>query len=385
MPYFNQFTAVIYKDTTETQLVDFSDTLLDLDFGTGLPGGFDSCTFVVPVVGIASVNWFKNYFTYHFVLYDYLGRRSFEGRIEDTELVVHGVSITVMGYYAHASDLTQGLVYPDAVPTSMSQIIEDCISLTTLWTDTTAFVKATTTDITPRDYAWGEKIKTVIEDVLPMGSDGTPVKPMHFAVWDYVTPHLFEEPSLSEPARHRISIFSAGGARGINLRISRAEIYNKIQAYFEDPDGGPGITSAIGGYGWQEDTFSQRQFGVREGTINVGQELEAVAQLVVDNAILFYPFPRQSARITLSGRVSSPNGVLSDIHTIRAGTIIEMVDFDPYMAQLIDVAPDAYSAKAFITGTRYSASSNTMELFLGTRTYAFEILMGQIGQATGIV
>jgi hypothetical protein len=374
-------TVAIWK-TYEENPQDFLEATnkhSGLTFETVLPGGFGTCSFKVGVGGWNAVHWYRDYVGKHVVLFDHLDRRLYEGRIASTDAEGDGVSVSVEGYYAHAGDLIDGLIYPIDTPTSISQVIIDAVSLTSEWSHDISMIKTTVTDITPQDFTGGKKIADAIQTVLKTGDDGLTPVPLYFAIWDYRRAFLFAEKQPTDIPDWQVFTKDFGGQSGLSLSRSRQSLYNKIQVLYDDPDIGQTFTD------WYEDSLSQSLFGVREGTMNIGSSDSGTAAIIAALALKAYAYPIQSSKLGISGRVYSIAGAPDFPYMVRAGTLIRVNDYDPTVSQLVSGQGGMDAAVAFITRTNYTADDNTLQVELGTAGYALDIELARIGASSGSI
>lgn len=367
-------------DETPANFVETVERFSNLTFGTVLPGGYGSCSFNIEVSGWNAIRWYREYLGHHAVIFDHLGRRIYEGRIEVTSADVKGVKVTLSGYYAHAQDETHGIIYPLSVPTSISDIIEDTVDLASQWwSGDHSQIKVTVTDITPQDFTGEQKLRDAIEAVLKFGDDGVTPIPLHFAIWEHRRPYLFSEPVVIDDPDWRVSVKDFGGGRGLALSRSVRGLYNKIQVLYDDPDIGPTFTD------WEEDLVSQNLFWLREGSLNIGAALPGIAETIGELAINAYSKPKQTSRLGITGKVRTKAGAPDFPYMIRAGDMIQIVDYDPSVAQLVSGQGGEDAAIAFVNSTRYNYGSNQVDIQLGSKNIAMDLLMARLGMSSGSV
>lgn len=373
--------AAIWKNYDETpeSFREATSRIDGVQFETVLPGGFGAGSFTVPVGGWNAIRWYRDYVGHHVVLYDHLGRRIYEGRIVSTNADGTGVNVVTEGYYAHGNDLTHGIVYPISVPKSISDIVKDTIALATQWSQDTSMIQTTTTDVTPQDFTGDKKLIDAIETVLKTGDDSTIPIPLHFAIWENRRAYLFSEPQLEVLPSWMAYTKDFADGKGMALSRSRQDLFNKIQVLFDDPDIGQTFTD------WFQDAVSQALFGTREGTMNIGSSVSGIANLVGELALKAYSKPTQSSSFGVSGRIYTWSGAQDFPYMVRAGSLIGVNDFDPTVSQLVDGSSGADSSVAFISRTHYDASSNTVELELGRKNIALDILLARLGMSSGSI
>jgi hypothetical protein len=372
----------IWKNYNEypSDFKEMTDRFSGLGFDTILHGGFGAATFKVEVGGYNAIRWYRDYVGHHAVVFDHFGRRLYEGRIEATDADAKGVKVACAGYYAHAQDLTHGIIYPAGVPTSISEMIEDTVDLSDQWWKNHARIKLTVTDITPQDFTGEQKLKDAIDQVTKFGDDGVIPVPIYFAIWEHRMPYLFAEPDIrTEEPDWQVFVKDFGGSAGVTLSRNRRRLYNKIQVLYDDPDIGATFTD------WVEDSVSQGLFGVREGSLNIGAALPGIADTMAELAIHSYSKPTQSSRLGISGRVYTKAGAPEFPYMVRAGQLIRVNDYDPAVAQLVSAESGEDAAIAFINKTRYNADKNTLQVELGKKNVALDLLMARLGLGSASV
>lgn len=351
-----------------------------LRFGTVLNGGFGGAQFRVETTDWNATQWYENYLGFHIVIFDSFGRRVYEGRIESIAYVVDkGIEVSCVGYYAHAQDLTHGVIYPAGVPKTISEIIEETIDLSDQWWDDKSQIETTTVDITPQDFTGEQKLVDAIEECLKYGNDATPPKPMYFTIWEHRQPFLFSEPALSNFPDWQVYLKDLEISQSLSLSRSKENLYNKIQVLYDDPDIGPAFTD------WAEDTISQDLFGVREGSLNIGGALPDVADVIRDLAIENYAYPEQSSTLKISGRVRSNAHTIELPYLIRAGELLRINDFDPSIAQRTLGTGGLDSNMAVVHKTLYNVESNTMSVTLGKTNILMDMLLARIGKSSASI
>jgi hypothetical protein len=368
-------------DESPANFVETVERFSGLSFGTILPGGYGGCSFNVEVSGWNAIRWYRDYLGHHVVIFDHLGRRVYEGRIEVTDASIRGVKVTVSGYYSHAQDETHGIIYPVTVPASISDVIEDTVDLASQWwSGDHSQIKVTVTDITPQDFTGEQKLRDAIEAVLKFGDDGVIPVPLHFAIWNHRRPYLFAEPDIiGDEPDWQVSVKDFAKGRGLALNRSIRGLFNKIQVLYDDPDIGPTFTD------WEEDLVSQNLFWLREGSINIGAALTGIATTIGELAINAYSKPKQTSRLGITGKVKTKAGAPDFPYMVRAGDLVRINDYDPSVAQLVSGQGGEDAAIAVINSTRYNYERNQLELQLGSKSVAMDLLMARLGMSSGSV
>ncbi len=348
-----------------------------LSFSTQAMGGFGDCSFTIPVSGWNAVRWYRSYLGFHVAIFDPYGRRVYEGRIEDAEAAPEGVNITCLGYFSNAKELTDGMIYLLGDSPTPTQLVKDAVDIAYntngLWQNDYSMIQKLTQNIGAQDFTGGRKLNDAIEEACKYGNDATVPKPMYFALWDHRRAYFYEEPDLSGTPAWRIFMKDFANGKGLSLSRTRSNVWNKIQVIFDDPDIGTTFTD------WAENKDSQRLFGVREGSLSIGSSLLAIAEVIRDLAINAYAFPDQSSKISISGRVYNAASARDYPWMLRAGSLIQVMDYDPSVAQLVGGSSGLDSATMFISRTNYNADSNTIDLELGRRNVVLDLIMARLG------
>ena len=352
-----------------------------LTFSTLAQGGFGDASFTVQVSGWNAVKWYRAYLNFHVVIFDHLGRRLYEGRIEDTEATTEGVNVTCLGYYATAQELHSWLYYPDNV--TGSQLVSDAIDIvsekTGAWLNDTSMVQELLINLAPLDFMIDKKIQDMLTAACKYGDGGLIPKPMYFGLWENRRPYFIAEPDVTSEATWRLYIKDFSSSQGLSLSRSRSNVWNRIQAVYDDPLIGGTFTD------YADDPDSQRLFGLKEGSISVGSAPVDVANLARDLAIKAYANPEQSSKISVQGRVYTRAGAPDYPYMVRAGSMMQVMDYDPSVGQLVGGTSGVDSAVAFISRTTYKGDDNSIDLELGRKNVALDLLLAKIGVNSGSV
>lgn len=84
-------------------LENLTDRVSPPVFGTAVPGGFSTCSFVVAATPAEVVEWYSQRSGYHVSVMD-TGKLLWEGRIEDIGAAPGGVAVEALGYWASLTD-----------------------------------------------------------------------------------------------------------------------------------------------------------------------------------------------------------------------------------------------------------------------------------------
>lgn len=105
--------AVIWQDYDETAFgfLDSVDVTSTVTFGTQLHGGFAGASFVVPGAQDKTFLRYRLYLAGHVVLYDFYGRRIYEGEITDVKPSKVGLKVTAAGYFMKGANIFFDMVY----------------------------------------------------------------------------------------------------------------------------------------------------------------------------------------------------------------------------------------------------------------------------------
>lgn len=378
-------TIALWSDPSERvqDFVEATSRHKELAFGTSAMGGFGDASFTISAGGWSAVRWYRSYLGYHMVIFDHLGRRLYEGRIEDTDTFSGGVKLNALGYYSHGQELTHGMVYPAGTPTTATDIVRDTINIawetSRIWNPDTSMVKQLYTDIAPQDFSMGKKLSNALDACIQFGNDAIIPKPMYVAVWENRRLYFYEEPNITNTPNWRTYRKDFANQEGLSLSRTRGQVWNKLQVVYDDPLIGTTFTQ------WAENKDSQRLFGIREGTLNIGQALPGISETVRDLALNSYAFPEQSSSFGISGRVYNGSGAPEYPYMVRAGQILQIADYDPSAAQLVSGSSGLDSSTVFISRTDYRADDNSLTLELGKRNVQLDLLMARLGLGAGSV
>jgi len=366
-------------DESPESFVEATSLHSGLQFETIMSGGFGVGSFTVHVGGWNAVRWYRDYLGYHVVIFDHLGRRVYEGYIDNTDAAANGVKVNIVGYYAHSNDLFHGIIYPASTAKSISEIVTETVQLATKWSTDVTQIKVTTTNVAPQDFTGEAKLKDAIEAVLKFGDDGINPVPLYFAIWENRRAYLIAEPLVSDEPDWQVRTADFIDSSGLSLSRSRKDLFNKIQVLYDDPYIGATFT------GWFEDLTSQKLFGTREGSLNIGAAFEDIALVMGALAINSYARPTQSSTLGVAGSVYNKAGGRDYPYMIRAGQQLRVNDYDATVSQLVDGGGGADSAMAFISRTQYNADKNSVSLEIGRKNLAMDILMARLGMSSAAV
>lgn len=380
-----QITIALWSSQRElaSQFIEATTKHTGLTFSTAAQGGFTDASFNIQVSGWNAVRWYRSYLGFHVVIFDHFGRRLYEGRIEDTEASSDGVHVTCLGYYSHANELTHGMVYPAGDTVTPTDIIKDTVDIAYntkgLWANDYSMICQLSHNIAPQDFTGSKKLSDAIDVATKFGDDGIVPRPVYFAIWDFRRAYFYVEPLVTGAPTWRAFTKDFSSSTGLSLSRTRSEVWNKIQVTYDDPDIGAAFTD------WAINADSQRLFGIREGTLNIGSALPAVAEVIRDLAINSYAFPSQASSIGITGRVYNSAGAMDYPYMVRAGQTIQVADYDPSVAQMVGGSTGLDSSTAFITRTSYEADSNELTVELGRKSVALDLLMARLGMGSGRV
>jgi hypothetical protein len=355
---------------------------VNFQFETLINGGFGNASFKVPSFQQKSHKMFSSYVGYHVVAFDCYGRRVYEGRIDTIDLDTDGVSVSCIGYYGHASDLTFGMIYDGSVAKSATAIIKDIIDLADdVWWNDKSQLEESNLDITPQDFTGESKLADAIEEALKYGGDpgnNNDPRPLHFQIWEQRRPFLVHEKQITDNPDWFIALHDLAGGASISLSRSRSEVYNKIQILYDDEVIGATFTD------WFEDTASQLKYGVREGSINIGQSNDTIANIVGALAIKAYAEPEQTTRIVVQGKPLSFGGISDFPYMLRAGDFITISD-NIYSVGYTSAQISAMLSSGIVARTAYNLDNNQLDIEFGKRSVAMDILLARIGVSSGSV
>lgn len=360
--------------TFDKRAVFYAGAIFSGSYSTDISGGYAEGNFPINLNPFQTVFLSRKALNKHAVLYSPLGDIVYEGRIENVASHRYGLTMNTLGYYSHANDLTSGLIYPESSPaTSISEVVADHIALSTLWTKNYAFIIDTTEDVTPLDFSGEAKLIDAIEKVLTYGSDDNPPRKLFFQIWRDRIPHLVKEPSLDNYTYYLDLTKAKQSGSDPDAAVSMANVYNKIQVLFDTEGEGQDFTD------WFEDAKSQAAYGVREGTINLGQSLIGIANDVGAMAIDRYKNPEQTLSINLPDKLCTKNYEDAPGYGIRGGDVVLLT------GETSDLFYEDYQpgrAAAIVTHTTYDIGGRSISLNFGTRSPYFEMSLALLGYSS---
>lgn len=264
---------------------------------------------------------------------------------------------------------------------TVGDIIADCIDLmgsNGLWRGLKVFVTNADAVVGSQDFT-DKKVKDAIEVALKFGYSEDSLRPAYFAIWDNKVPHLFPEPSFDQFPDWFVSKTMSSASESVSNSLD--SVYNRVYAAYDNQNEGPSKTLPA------NDAISQFRYGIREGLVQNGSNPEglAMAEALRDMALDRYKSPRQIYSLNVSGVVQHGSGHLDYPYKIRAGDTILITDADLLTAlggELVGQIKDGLLG--FVVSTNYSASTNSVEIQLGTNDQSFEMAMGRLGLSGGL-
>lgn len=383
----NTFYAVFYEDHNELvdEMILSTASITKVRFTTTAPGGFAECSFDLRFNPLMVADLYRKLLGRHIILMDWMGDRAFEGRVEDMDIDGEKLSVTSLGYYANASDLTAGpsvFIATDTATTILAFMIDLCI----LWQDEYGFMAPDdNVYIGPKEYSRNEKISQVVQDILKYGYlDTLPDssqrrRPIYLDVYEHRFVRTYPEPDIrTDEPNWRISIHSLSSKGGLQLKTSTKDVFNKIYVSYNDPNlDGQSYLSA------KEDIESQDLYGIREGVISIGEADLSIAQVVQNLVVDYNSTPKAEATFEVVGNPTTNSGMVMPLHKIRAGDMIQIIDHDPATATLMGGQQGVSGSVAFVAETKYDADNHSCRLTLGSNADVLESLLIRLGVGTG--
>jgi len=368
------------------QFITTLDVSSSLKFGTQFHGGYGTASFTVYAAEDRLMSWARLFLNAHVVVFDGLGRRTYEGFINNAVLQDTGLSVSCVGYYAKATDVTFESLYAPGASLTVSQVIQDCVALIPEWRQVTAFLRDATTVITTEELGdlSRRKVKDVIETVTKFGYSDADARPVYFGIWNNQVPKLMTELATNNVAYVDWFIRARLGSNQGRLDgygYSTDGVYNKIYATYDDQGQGPSATLPA------EDAVSQLRFGVREGFVENGSTPEGLtlANSLRDAALAAYKYPRQTLPLEVFGVAQNGAGQLDYPHRIRAGHTIRVLDVDPMIGvNGVSGGLRAHGFTGLVLGTEFDASTMTCRVDVGTTDTKLEVLLGRAGLSGGL-
>lgn len=381
----DKFTLAIWGDHTETGQTFFGTYPLgqNFSFSTQINGGFGDGTFHVGHrLPYKDREIFDQMGNGHAVVFDWQGERAYEGRVDDLNSRKMGsVEIATQGYYAHGAEKLHGLIYTS--PTYSHEVIDDTIALSgtgsgsTFWRQGNAGVERTDVDLGNFDFTGDVKLNDVISQFEELGYKATDLRRMNFLVYDGRLCFYLPEPTPNHYVNWYVQFGSLVNEH--TSRSSMADVVNKLYALYDDPNGGPTLSTVL------EDLISQAMYNqTREGVVSVGQMTPSVAAVLQALYLKNFAYRAFSTTLTVHGRVRDNGWTWQPVHRVRAGDTIAILDRDPDLVSIIHangVSMPSESA-GLILRTDYSGDGS-MSLEFGKRAQSFDTVMKRLGLVSG--
>lgn len=364
--------ATIFEDTTERIAILSTDRIKGVQFGTQLPGGFADASFTMPSDSFVPGEWRDRLMSKFLLLTDAAGARIYEGTIEGVEDNADGLGVQAAGMYVHASLKTTYLAYPTA-PVDLANVVKDGASLIKDWRSRLiSTLESPWTGTIPLEFMFDAKVKDMIEQVLNDYPDDKKRR-VQFAIYDRLCPYLFTSLKPWFKAARNDLTLQYGSS------VSLTGTFNKIQVVYES--GGQKRFTP-----WQEDLDSQKRYGVREGTLSVGDVPEGIAKVAGELAISRKAKPTEQATITIQGQVYDyTTGVPMDVYWLRAGHLLFVSDMEASPEYRVGYEYDKHQAGFLVTRTNYNHDNNSLGIEVGEGYKSLEQYLADIGVSGGDV
>ena len=355
----------------------------EYSFGTLIPGGFGQGNFTIRLRNLEEMyRVFEQLPEAHVVLEDRYGDRVYEGRISDSSRGPGGlISLTTEGYYVHATERLHGLIYSS--PTFAHEIISDTIQLAgdvelyPIWNDADGGVTQTDVDLGNLDFTGDIKLDDVISKISAQGYLTTTLKRMFFNVWDYRLCYFVPEVLPVDRMDWMIESSQVVGEGQVSL--NNEELFNSVRALYDDPNGGPTLTSAI------DDELSQAMYGrVKEAVISVGEVPSNVASLMQQLFLMQYAYQIYRVNMKVKGYIRNfQSGRDTFPYMIRAGDVISIAQgsYDIGAVHLNTQYGEVrgpQDAVGQILQTNYS-SDGILTLDFGQKPAGYDIIVERLG------
>lgn len=365
----------------ETFFPIYTGPLLEFEFETIDPGGFGSSRLSIPIKDIFNVSGSSaNFLNHYAVVHDKYGRVVYEGRVVDYSNDNKMAELSLSGLYSLGEDITSGLIYPITTAKSISEIISDAADLVTYWSNIREDILTTTTDVTPQDFTGEVKVTESIEAVLKYGTDDAEPNPLHFGIWGNRKPWLKAIKTSEDNPDWILDENSIKEGSGYYQSSSMLDIFNKIQIVYNDQYIGQTFTD------WYEDAFSQNIYGVREGTMNIGDSSEALAGLIGELAIKYFSYPSGLSKLGVSGFVRNfEHGRYELPYMIRAGDYVRLSGVSQEFLKKEYGLFNPYFTSFIVSRTHYDKNTNTLELEFSKRAKAMDILLSRLGAGSASI
>lgn len=385
MTFKNVFYASIWTTETElsTELVLSTQRVQGLKFDSRLNGGFGTASFSVAYPRLEASQMYRTLIGNHLVIFDWLGDVVWEGRINDTEVSGNSIKLKAYGYYASSSQTAGPSVFLST--DTARDIIEFMVDLATDWRDDFSYLgEDDLVEVGPLEFERTDKIYDAITEVTKYGYLDTlntvaRRRPLYFAIWEQRKAYLFPEPDpAGEDPKWIFSMEDFKDGEQLKLSLSLSNIKNKIWVAYNDQYlDGVSTLDAV------EELNSQGLFGVREGTMSLGNVKLETAEIVRDLLIKYNAFPKMKATTSIIGNPKTPSGMVWPLHKVRAGDMIMINDFDGSIAQLTDGSAGQTAMYAFVSKASYNADAHSLMVTLGSAQETIDLLLNRLGVSPG--
>ncbi len=369
--------------TSSTLEADLTDMVAGLRFTTQLHGGYGQCSFVLNTGYATAWGWYDRFARWkRLVVQDAAWKAAgveklvWEGRIEDTELILGGVRVTAFGYWASCYHIPH-MDYAGASPAAFTynanehadDIIADVltqscpkISATTHLSDP-GLIIATAAD----PLAWEDEYPgDIITEIAKIGASD---KRWWFAVWEGREPWFVSETISAVTWNVRLEDFAPGG---LSLRKSPTDYASEVYAVY-----------LAGGVVTRTATASDATIAaenVRKVHVvgNMGEIDSAVATERRDTELAWRKYIQPASRFTLRGAVYDANYLRCPLWRVRAGDVIRIADLVPESTTAVSLDK---LRTFYILRTDYDADRNTLTLEpdVNTANLATQLVKGGIG------
>ena len=344
---------------TTTLEVELTLTHSGLRFTTQLHGGFGECSFHLAANYGQAWLWYDAFARWkRLQIYEAGWGVVWEGRVEDTELVLGGVNVTALGYWSSLFDYPHmvGTAPPAPQTWNANQTAEDIIKAVLTASgdliasdqsniDDPALIIATAGDpYAPEDMTPAK----IIIDLARMGDAATDAL-WWFAVWADRVPHFHAQDASVLDWQVRLEDFVPGG---LSLRKTPSEFASRVYA-----------TYLVGGTKtWTNeasDTDIEADQRRRTYVVPALGEVDAgVATQRRDTELAARKYIHPQSRFTIQA-VRDSNGLSRPLWRVRAGDVLRIVDLVPASSGLTTVALDRLRT-FFIRRTAFDADSGTL-------------------------
>lgn len=337
-----QYLKVYVADVSseEITVLMHPEFLKRMSHSTKIPGGFWRLELALPSREIDYWQWREERLLYRVVLEEAGGRKLWEGRLEDVELVddLHVVLLGFVGYWSNFADSVQTPSYAttgDAIVKNLRDSIHaDTLQLSTSNASIEASGVTVTLDFSADDWSAWRILTDSKRGVLKVGNSSD--QKMDLAVWD--------DREVSYQARNPTSVdwtayvreSNGGGVSKLPLSVSWRNVANAVTAVYDS--GGTLTRTSVA-----VDSDSISRWIRREVHLShIGESTSATAVARRNTELALRKDLQQQVDGIELNRVWDADGVEWPLCRVRAGDVLRIPDFVPRTGDLDSLSLDAF-------------------------------------------